>query len=53
MNLAYTLLVEFVQQTILFLAIPCATVGNSGYLHGVIDNNEATFNLHQFCLCEI
>ena len=53
MNLAYALLVEFIQQTILFLTISCTTVGNSTYLHGVIDDDESTFNLHQFCLSEI
>ena len=53
MNLAYALFVEFIQQTILFLAITSATVGDTTYLHGVIDNDEAAFNLHQLCLGEI
>ena len=50
MNLAYALLIEFIQKAILFLAISCTAVGNTTYLHGVIDYNKTAFNLHQFRL---
>ena len=53
MNLADALLVEFVQQPVLLLAISRAAVGRPAYLHGVVDDDEAAFYLHQLGLGEI
>ena len=42
-----------IQQAVLLLTIACASVGQTTYLHGVIDDNKAAFNLHELRLRQI
>ena len=50
MNLADSLLIEFIQQAILFLTISCTCRNKTSYLHGMIKDDKTSFNLHQLSL---
>ena len=52
-NLSNALFIEFIQQAILLFAISCTAIYEAANLHSVVDDNESSFNLHQFNLRKV